>query len=412
MIPLLKVTYTCTSQTDTNRMLSQAQANLTSAEAILGADNPRVEATRNLIQGVQTIIQGGVHPYTAASLAFRALYNATSLYYLALLENGSLDVGSTVSKLRGRIAELATGMNKTFDTVYSFELSSIAQARLADANLTLEEFLNNSEEPDEIDIATTLGYVSARLETVEHWYQSALEVNETPPYLPSQDRVKYAVSLYLEYTREATEYVLAILHETFGDNSAGDAILERYNRVLGMVETAQQDLAVGRYSRALGLAHRALSDIVAMFVEITSNVATSTEYQDVMEAYLDYQVDVANRFILDIVSSGYPSIIAIDYYEYSLAQKDMGDVDPRIPMEFLSQSISSAIFWKILSASKMAIHANAASGGVEEALAETATRLPERELVILILLTPAWIFLGYLIAVSSLRRRLELEEVQ
>ncbi|MCE4616979.1 MAG: hypothetical protein F7C32_00095 [Desulfurococcales archaeon] len=408
---ILPPQYAARLRMDTDKMLAQARGNLTQAERILGADDPRIEAINNFIQDVIESIQHGIHPYTAASLAFTALFNSTRLYYLALIENGTLNIEQEVLSLRQRISELAEEMNQSFETVYSFELLSIAQARLADANLTLEKLMNNTENADPEIIAQSLGYASARIETVRHWYLSALELNETPPYLPSPEMVQYAVSAYLEYTKEATEYILAILQETVGNSDIGKQMMQTYTRILEMINVAEKELSAGRYAIALGLAHRALSDIVAMFAGITSEVASGVQYRNLMEEYLAYQIDTANRFILDIISAGYPSIIAIDYYEYALAKREAG-VDPIVPMEFLSQSIASAIFWKILAASKTTLSRNVTLETQTGTHGTTPTNMPElRDLVILILLTPAWIFLGYLIAVSKIRRRIELEEV-
>jgi predicted S18 family serine protease len=346
----------------------------------------------------QTIRSKDIYPYSAASLAFRALVNATAFHELYILEANVSSVKQELDSIKNAISNLSSLVNSIdAKTLWGFELKSIAASRLAEANITVQSLEGSKGSTDYSVYAWNLGYLKARLTSVSHWANLAIELNKFPPPI-SKENVHTALKAYIDYAKTTTNYQLSLINEAKINNEIKKVLLDELNRDFNLLDLAGNYWAKGEDSIAFGLAMEVMANSLSRFTGmIDSALSQSLYYMQGVESYTRELEITASLLELRALTSGYPSILTMDYIEYGKQLLKLGDLETA--QGITSYGVSSSIFWILVSYSTQHI------GEVNE----TATEHPQMSWESMTLYMTSMILLGisigYIASLYSIRKR-------
>ncbi len=270
-----------------------------------GAEFKLVNSTRSYIKkqvsrALQALSEGAF--YSAASLAFTAYVNLTSLEKYAELLKGNTTVRDEVNRLKEELNKLnKTLLNATYSCLGDFEVISAAWYRYYDAYRALK---NIGKSSSVLATAQLIAYIDARISTAKYWYSlrnlaclvSPLRVNKT-----LIDRI--AVYAY-DYAKLAYNYVRSIVLEVTGSTRSVRSLDEAFQELEDVNKLGIPELT---YAFAAELASRIYSPLK---VDITlTSLLNRTSIERVLEGYREtvsyYNERLASRNIRLIMATAY-----------------------------------------------------------------------------------------------------------
>lgn len=268
-----------------------------------------INSTRSFIEdkikkALQALSEGEF--YSAASLAFTAYVNLTSLETFSKLFLGNTSVDEELDNIKTRLRELnSTLTNANYTCLGEFEVIAAAWYRLYDAYETLNAI---KEAQTLFEKAKLIAYASARISTAEYWYNlrdlaclvDPIEINETL----ARKIADYAYS----YAKLAYNYVRSIVVETTGSEKEVRGLDSSFQELEKVVKLGIPELT---YAYAAELASRIYSPLK---VDITlTSLLNRTSVEKVLEAYRE----AVSLYYERLISKNIKLIMAPAYLEYS-----------------------------------------------------------------------------------------------
>ena len=342
--------YESQTMKDALEMIRMAYNNLTSVPQSFRETHrdKYINALSLLNNTNQTIRNGNIYPYSAASLAFRALVNATAFHELYLLKTNTSNIQHEIRNAMNTLSHLSSLVNSIDGrTLWGFELKSIAASRLAEANMTLQRLQGSASSTDYSLEAWNLGYIKARLTSVSHWAKLAVELNKFPPLI-SKENVHAALRAYIDYARITMDYQMSLINEAKINSEVKKILINDLNRDSNLLSLADDYWLKGQDSIAFGLSMEVMANSLSRFTGmIDTALSQSLYYMQGVESYTRELEITASLMELRAVTSGYPSILTMDYIEYGKELLKLGDLETA--QGITSYGVSSSIFWILVS---------------------------------------------------------------
>ncbi|WP_131160097.1 hypothetical protein [Aeropyrum pernix] len=297
------------------------------SEAIKGLIEKSVEAERS-------------SPYAAASLAFTALTRAYTLSYLASLQEG-LKPGEALAELESELESLRAeldGMEKEGSMLY-IEMLAVAYTRLADAEASIES-LKTSPPGEPSSAAAQLGYIKARLESVEGWLKTAGAVKDIGRELRSED-LRIIYSVFREYGYTSADYGRSLVEYMINAYNLPEGRFAPYLAAISkLVSEARMYEERGNYVAAIGF----LRDAVSMTLQVVSAAPEEAPQPEDLELYRREMEAIISVLLARASSLGFQSGLTEAYIQY--AEVLAGD-DPQLAIAMMEEATASAILWSI-----------------------------------------------------------------
>ncbi|MEB3756752.1 MAG: hypothetical protein GSR79_07855 [Desulfurococcales archaeon] len=396
--------YEIRTMEDAVNMINMAFKNITIIpKDFISKHRTLYQSTLSLIEETnKTIHSNKIYPYSAASLAFRALVNATAFYeYYALSTNAS-----TMPKELGKIKESITNLREMLrkirgNTLWEFELKSVAASRLAEANTTYSQLTESYPSMGILAQSWNLGYLKARLTSVSHWARLAILLSDKPPLI-SESNVHKALKLYMDYAQITLDYQLSLIKESKLSEELKKQLLKSLDRDRDLLSMSRKYWFNGNDTIAFGLTMEVMADSLSRFTGmIDTALAEGLQYLQGVKSYTRELENTASLLETRALTSGYPSILTMDYVEYGKELAEMGDLETA--QGITSYGVSSAIFWILVSHSTQLLQETS-----NKTLSTGLQKLPSSmQVTYLISMLFLGISIGYLLAIYSYRRILQ-----
>lgn len=317
------------------RMASELISNVTTELSRMASLDPTVKAEaanllnlshNNIILSNKTVDS---KPYSAASYAFTALYQALTAYYTVELSANKLDLQKQFSKIENTLLSLENAISRRSNRslcLERLEILSVAAARLSDAFYSLDiARLTFQQNPSKFDvIASSLAGAQARIYSIESWLSTFDKLDCTPPFMPN---ITYPMKEIHKYSNIIYNYTVSVLKEV-GFEQATDPIKL-------LIERANEAYNEGDYVLALGY----YRDLLSKSTSILFNNLLSVENvgKDIILSYLNTGMTIFTIHEYQLMSRGAQSALGEAYLEYALDLADRGDAHSALKL------ISSAI---------------------------------------------------------------------
>ncbi|WP_062661626.1 hypothetical protein [Aeropyrum camini] len=302
-------------------------------------------------------------PYAAASLAFTALTRAYTLSYLAEIQEG-LNPGDAIGELEAELAALKArldGMEKEGSMLY-IEMLAVAYTRLADAEASIESLKTATpEEPS--STASQLGYIKARLESVEGWLRTAEAVRDVGREISREDlRVVY--QFFRGYGYTSADYGRSLVEYMIKAYNLPEARFAPYLAALSkLVSEAKAYEGEGNYVAAIGF----LRDAVSMTLQVISAAPEEPPPPEDLDLYRSEMEAIISVLLARASSLGFQSGLTEAYIQYAeILARD----DPQLAISMMEEATASAILWSIAAEameSQLEAAVQETSGGQEAA---------------------------------------------
>ncbi len=385
---------------DAYKMMEMAYNNITLLPSKFKEDeNLLYKSTKAFIDQInETVNKPGIHPYSAASLAFTALVNASSLNEYYKLSRNSSYISGAFKRVRKEISVLQNEINSiSGNTLWGFELKSIAASRLVEANETFLYLTNHYTNMSLRSTAKQLGYIDARLVSVHHWIREAELLNNHNPLIPL-DRVKVALNKYISYVDTTILYQLSLIHESDLGDEVKKQLVESISRDQYLLSKARTYMERGELAFSYGLSMEAMASVLSRFSSIIdSSLSNGFYYMKGLEAYTRELAYTAVLLNIRASAFGYPSILASDYVEYGIQLMRMNNLETA--QGITSYGVSSALFWMLVSQ-------YGASQNQVTPLEQVGAYSTGKVIVYLLSAVFTGLALGYILSLYSVRREI------
>ncbi|MCE4606705.1 MAG: hypothetical protein F7B59_05150 [Desulfurococcales archaeon] len=392
--------YETRTMEDAVSMINMAYKNITVVPKDFASKyRPLYQSTLSLVEETnKTIHDGKIYPYSAASLAFRALVNATAFYEFYILSTNV----STMSKELGKVKESMVDLNDMLrkirgNTLWEFELKSVAASRLAEANTTYLQLMKSYTSMNTLAQSWNLGYLKARLTSVSHWARLAILLSNKPPLI-SESNIHKALKSYIDYAQITLDYQLSLIKESKLSDELKNQLLKSLDRDKELLSMSQEYWANRNDTIAFGLAMEVMADSLSRFTGMVDTaLAESLQYLQGVKSYTQELENTATILEMRALAYGYPSILTMDYIEYGKELTKMGDLETA--QGITSYGVSSAIFWILVSHSTQLLQES------NETLLNSSQNPPSTiQVTYLVSILFLGISIGYLLSVYSYRR--------
>ncbi len=264
-----------------------------------------VNSTRSYVEkqvrrALQALSEGAF--YSAASLAFTAYVNLTSLEKYAELLKGKTSIKDEVEKLKEKLSQLnKTLLNTTYSCLGEFEVVSAAWYRFYDAYRTLRSI---SKVNSTLIAAQLLAYINARISTAEYWYSLKKLACLVSPLKINKSLVNKIALYAYDYAKLAYNYVRSIVLEVTGSTQNVRSLDEAFRELEDVNKLGIPELT---YAFAAELASRIYSPLK---IDITlTSLLNRTSIERVLESYREtvsyYNERLASRNIRLIMATAY-----------------------------------------------------------------------------------------------------------
>ncbi len=388
---------------DAVNMISMAYRNLTVIPRNFTSKHSELYRNTMLLieETNKTIHNNAIYPYSAASLAFRALVNATAFYEFYLLSTNTSTISEELSQLKESMTSLGGLLREiNGNTLWEFELKSVAASRLAEANTTFLQLMESYSSMDRLTQSWNLGYLKARITSVSHWVKLATLLGNEPPLI-SKSNVHKALKSYIEYAQITLNYQLSLIKESKLSDELKNQLLKNLDRDKELLSLSQKYWYSGNDTIAFGLAMEVMADSLSRFTGmIDTALAEGLQYLQGIRSYTQELENTASLLEMRALASGYPSILTMDYIEYGKQLTIMGDLETA--QGITSYGVSSAIFWILVS------HSTQLLQQTNETLISSYQR-PEYNVQTIYLVSMVFlgVSIGYLLAIYSYRKALQ-----
>ncbi len=264
-----------------------------------------VNSTRSYVEkqvrrALQALSEGAF--YSAASLAFTAYVNLTSLEKYAELLKGKTSIKDEVEKLKEKLSQLnKTLLNTTYSCLGEFEVVSAAWYRFYDAYRTLRSI---GRVGSTLALAQLIAYINARISTAEYWYSLKKLACLVSPLKINKSLVNKIALYAYDYAKLAYNYVRSIVLEVTGSTQNVRSLDEAFRELEDVNKLGIPELT---YAFAAELASRIYSPLK---IDITlTSLLNRTSIERVLEGYREtvsyYNERLASRNIRLIMATAY-----------------------------------------------------------------------------------------------------------
>ncbi|PMP61222.1 MAG: hypothetical protein C0201_00015 [Caldisphaera sp.] len=296
-----------------------------------------------------------ITPYASASYAFTSYYDAlTANYTIWLYElsnNGTIYPSQFIINQSQFIINQSNNLQNylinysNLSTLYSQELLATAFSRIADtiynAKYT-ESIVQSTANASLIDIAQSLAYSEARLETAYSWYKAALATSSTPPFVTQQMIISTAssasqfTSIAINYANSLISYYVSqfISAGNIGEANALNAISSDLSYLLS---DGNNLLSHGYYTAAIGVYEDALQNSLNIIF-----IVTGTNYTIVTNSYANELQNEFNLISSQLASRGLENSIDNAYMTYA---RQIINYDPADALNIMETAVVDSIIW-------------------------------------------------------------------
>ncbi len=242
--------------------------------------------------------------YSAASLAFTAYVNASTLSLYADIAKGQVDPRDYRNKLYEEAKELNKSISSyNYTTLGEFEVVAAAWYRIYMALESLNETTNGYYQE-----AANLAYAEARLDTAKFWFQLTDEAREANPVPINESLAEKIADYAVNYAELAYRYVKSIVVEIGASQASINALDREYELFKKATSKAKPPLA---YAFAAEFASKIYYPLKG---EATIAELTSRKY---VERVLNGYREMVSYFDKHLIDHNISLIIAPAYVEYS-----------------------------------------------------------------------------------------------
>ncbi len=300
------------------KMAKYAELNLTEASSKVTIPQDIYKSIVNLTS--EALRLSKTKPYSAASLAFTALYRALSLN-MRVKTTSPVEAEELVNNVKNKLNALRDSMPETASSWQAAELLSVAFTRLADAEASIlrsEDLLKRGLYANATDEAS---FALARIESIKTWVRAAKSLNETG--LPINDDIIKLVAVRLsQYSGISVNYSVSLLESIKKEEPFIAADVDRaINIVKTLYNRGAEELDKGNYLPAIGYFREALSE--SSYYIFYFGVPHGSP--GVLEAYREELKRIVERLAVTNSAYGIYSILASSYVEYSDVLYSQGD---------------------------------------------------------------------------------------
>ena len=264
-----------------------------------------INSTRSFVEdrleeALQALSKGDF--YSAASLAFTAYVNLSSLKTYADLLSGKTSVNEEIRRLMNRLDELNTTLiTAKYDCLGEFEVIAAAWYRFYDAYRSLKAIKTVGTL---LDKARLIAYIDARISTAEYWYDLRRYACLVNPVKINDTLAKRIAEYAYDYAELAYKYVRSIVVETTGSEREAQDLDEVFNELKQVAKLGIPELT---YAYAAELASRIYSPLK---IDITlTKLLNRTIIEKALEGYREtvalYNERLASRNIRLIMATAY-----------------------------------------------------------------------------------------------------------
>lgn len=253
-----------------------------------------------LAEALQALSKGDF--YSAASLAFTAYVNLSSLKIYADLLLGRTSVDEEIHMLMNRLNKLNTTlMNTRYSCLGEFEVIAAAWYRFYEAYRSLKAIKTVRTL---LDKARLIAYIDARISTAEYWYDLRRYACLVNPVEINNTLAKKIAEYAYDYAELAYKYVRSIVIETTGSEKGAQGLDEVFNELKQVARLGVPELT---YAYAAELASRIYSPLK---IDVTlTKLLNRTIIEKVLEGYREtvalYNERLASRNIRLIMATAY-----------------------------------------------------------------------------------------------------------
>ncbi len=382
------------------KMAKYAELNL--SEASSKASIPQ-EAYKSIVALTSEALNlSKIKPYSAASLAFTALYRALSLNMRAKVTSPT-EAEEFLKSVEGKLKVLRDGMPENARSWQAAELLSVAFTRLADAEASIFRSKGLLERGMYINATDEASFALARIESIKTWIKAAKALNNTG--LPvNEDLVKLVAIRLSQYSGVAVNYSVSLLESIKKEEPFVAADVDRaISIVRTLYNKGVNELNQGNYLPAIGYFREALSE--SSYYIFYFGVPHGSP--GILEAYRDELKRIAERLAVTSAAYGIYSILASSYIEYSNVLYSQGDSLSAV--RILEHAVFSLIITSMLRLGSPS-YLSLSPGEVSTGTTQGSTPLPAApslRFVDTIALLAIALVAGYLAGLTSRLRRVE-----
>ncbi|GAB6148302.1 S16 family serine protease [Stetteria hydrogenophila] len=301
------------------KMAEYAKGNLTEASRMASVPREVYEQIEGLAS--RALDLAGDKPYSAASLAFTALYKALALRMQAELRDAS-EVAEFISSVESKVDELEGSMAASPASWQAAELLSVAYTRLADAKSAVLKAKTLLRDGLNDNATSEASYALARLESVRTWIKAAEAVNGTGA-LVDRGALRLLAARLLEYSGVAVNYSASLLESIGRENPFTSRDVEAAINIIDYIHSrGVKEFEAGDYVSAIGYLRQALSEASYYIFYFSA----SREAPDVLNEYVNELENVIEALATVNALRGVYSVLAPSYVEYAGVLLSDGDV--------------------------------------------------------------------------------------